>query len=64
MDFVHIEVWADFAAHKYRQAVSEWALPTQPYTFFMRKDGVVAERLESIFANQELDSYLNQLAKL
>ncbi|MDP9237211.1 MAG: hypothetical protein M3P30_07430 [Chloroflexota bacterium] len=64
IDFVHIEVWQDFQLQKSRPAVTEWNLETEPWTFFMTKDGHVAAKLESIFSDDELASVLSQLATL
>jgi hypothetical protein len=64
IDFVHIEVWQDFQLQKQRPATGEWGLPTEPYTFFMDKDGKVVGKFEAIFGQDELISALDQLAKL
>ena len=61
VDFVHIEVWQDFQTRIARPAVGEWRLPTEPYTFFVRPDGTVAGRLESIFTTEELVQKLEEL---
>lgn len=60
-DFVHIEVWKDFQAQQYREAVTEWNLPGEPYTFFIDGAGKVVGRLEAIFSEEELRSALDQL---
>lgn len=62
IDFVHIEVWKDFQTRVYRDAVTEWTLPGEPYTFFIDGRGKVAGRLEAIFSDEELRSALAQLA--
>lgn len=64
VDFVHIEVWEDFQAKRYRRAAVEWNLPTEPYTFFMDGEGKVVGKLESIFSEEELENALNQLVDL
>lgn len=64
VDFVHIEVWQDFQLQKYRPAMREWNLATEPYTFFMGKDGKVVGHFEAIFSDEELASALDQLVKL
>jgi len=63
VDFVHIEVWRDFQAQKYREAVQEWNLPGEPYTFFMDSGGKVVGRLEAIFSEEELAGALANLAR-
>jgi len=64
IDFVHIEVWQDFQLQKRRAAVDEWKLPSEPYTFFIDKTGVVAARIESIFTDKELRGALEKLPDL
>jgi hypothetical protein len=61
VDFVHIEVFKDFQLQQYRQAVEEWNLPGEPYTFFMGADGTVRGRLEAIFTTGELVQRLDAL---
>lgn len=61
VDFVHIEVWKDFQNQVYREAVTEWRLPGEPYTFFVDSQGKVAGKLEAIFSEEELRSALDQL---
>ena len=61
VDFVHIEVWRDFASRTYRETVTEWKVPSEPYTFFIGRDGKVLSRLEAVFADEELDASLEQL---
>ena len=64
IDFVHIEIWQDFQLQQQRQAVREWNLPTEPYTFFMAGDGRVTGKLEAVFTAEELGDALSQLAAL
>jgi hypothetical protein len=64
VDFVHIEVWQDFQLQKYRPAMAEWHLSTEPWTFFMDKTGQVVLKIESIFSEEELTSAMEQLVKL
>lgn len=61
VDFVHIEVWKDFQNQQYRDAVTEWNLPGEPYTFFIDGAGKVAGRLEAIFSEEELRASLDKL---
>jgi hypothetical protein len=64
IDFVHIEVWQDHQLQKYRPAMAEWNLPSEPWIFFMASQGTVAGSFESIFAQEELISALDQLRAL
>jgi hypothetical protein len=61
IDFVHIEVYQDHQLQRYRQAVQEWGLTGEPYTFFMRSDGLVHSRFEAIFTIDELKAQLDAL---
>jgi hypothetical protein len=61
IDFVHIEVYRDFQLQQYREAVREWGLPGEPYTFFVGADGLVKSRLEAIFTEEELTRHLDAL---
>lgn len=64
IDFIHIEVWQDFQLSKKRDAVREWNLPTEPFTFFLDGSGAVFGKLEAVFSDEELKSALEQLAAL
>lgn len=64
IDFVHIEVWQDIRLRRYRPAMAEWNLKTEPFTFFMASDGRVVGKLEAIFSEEELASALDQLVRL
>lgn len=63
VDFVHIEVWQDFQLRQRRNAIDEWNLPGEPYTFFVDGNGNVASRLEAIFTDEELSAALEALVK-
>lgn len=54
VDFVHVEVWKDRQTNEYRQAMREWNLQSEPYTFFMDSAGKVVGKLEAIFSEEEL----------
>ncbi len=64
IDFIHIEIWQDFQLQREREAVREWNLPGEPYTFFMNGEGEVVGKLEAVFSEEELKSALDQLAVL
>ncbi len=64
VDFIHIEVWQDFQLQKQRDAVREWSLPTEPFTFFVAKDGTVVGKFEAVFSEEELTNALDQLVAL
>jgi hypothetical protein len=64
IDFIHIEVWQDFQLQRYRPAMVEWNLKSEPYTFFMDSNGRVVAKLEAIFSEEELMAALDQLVNL
>ena len=60
--FVHIEVWQDFQSKTYRPAMREWNLSSEPWTFFVARDGTVASKLEAVFTIDELRARLDAIA--
>jgi hypothetical protein len=58
-DFIHIEVWKDYANHVFSPAVLEWGLMTEPWTFVIDPAGNVAGRFESVFDEEELTAVLD-----
>ncbi|MGQ0843386.1 MAG: hypothetical protein ACT4QF_04565 [Sporichthyaceae bacterium] len=62
MNFVHLEVWRDYAATVANKAAGEWIFPTQtgsltePWVFLVDADGVVAQRWDNVVEETELES--------
>lgn len=70
MEFVHIEVWQDFAANQLNPAAAEWIAPTpetqggEPWVFVIDADGIIVERFDNVASDAELlaavESVLNE----
>ncbi len=53
--FVHVEIYKDNdPAKDFNRWVTQWRLPTEPYTFLVDRRGVVRARLEGAFSLDEL----------
>lgn len=53
--FVHIEVYKDFKTFQPADAMAEWHLETEPWLFFVGKDGRVANRFEGGITQREIE---------
>lgn len=62
-EFIHIEVWKDYQNRVFAPAVLEWGLLTEPWTFVIDPNGLVAGRFESVFNSEELSAVLDWLAR-
>ena len=53
--FIHVEIYEDNEPGKgVNRWVTEWRLPTEPYTFVVDRDGVVRATFEGAFSAEEL----------
>jgi hypothetical protein len=64
--FVHLEVWKNFEAKQLNPAAAEWIrLPNgdaqEPWVFFVRGDGTIAERFDNVASDAELDAATQRL---
>lgn len=64
-NFIHIETPADHpnAPQAQRPTVDQWGLHTEPWIFFVDKDGKIANRFEGGLTFQELDPEFQKLIK-
>lgn len=53
VNFVHVEVYKDFETFTPADAMVEWNLTTEPWLFFVDKNGKIAEKFESAITTQE-----------
>jgi len=54
--FIHVEIYADNDPAKgVNQWVSQWRLPTEPFTFVVDRTGVIRTRFEGAFSTGELE---------
>ena len=63
VNFLHIEIYENLDATSFDElrtvpAVTEWRLPSEPWVFFMDKDGVVTARLEGAASEDEIHAAL------
>jgi Thioredoxin-like domain len=59
--FVHVEIFKDPATRTPYEAVTEWGLTSEPWTFFVDKQGLVAEKFEGPAPYAELEPALQKL---
>ncbi len=63
VDFIHIEIYKDNDPAKgTNRWVTEWNLPTEPFTFVVDRTGVIRTRLEGAFGARELDAAVQKVA--
>jgi hypothetical protein len=67
-NFIHVEVFANpheveagRPAGGFVPTVSEWSLPTEPWTFIMDRDGLVAAKFEGFTTLDELEVALQEV---
>jgi hypothetical protein len=60
-EFVHIEIYKDPRDRVLADAVTEWQLFTEPWTFIVDRTGVIRDRFEGIATAEELSSSLDLL---
>ncbi|MCO6502096.1 MAG: hypothetical protein J5I28_03340 [Acidimicrobiales bacterium] len=60
MEFIHLEVWQDFAGNELNPAAVEWIAPTpetdggEPWVFVIDADGTIVERFDNVASDVEL----------
>jgi hypothetical protein len=60
MEFIHVEVWQDFAANELNPAAVEWIAPTpeadggEPWVFVIDADGIIVDRFDNVASDAEL----------
>ena len=67
VDFVHVEVWTDFAEREWNSAVDEWLLQedggfTEPWVFVVDREGVIYDRWENAVARSVLEPAVQAVA--
>ena len=70
VNFIHVEVYdrpaeieGDLANAPLAQAMIDWALPTEPWTFIMDADGKVAAKFEAFATKDELEAALDAVLR-
>jgi hypothetical protein len=60
MEFIHLEVWQDFADNRLNPAAAEWIAPTpetdggEPWVFVIDADGTIVDRFDNVASDAEL----------
>jgi hypothetical protein len=60
IEFIHLEVWRDFAGNELNPAAVEWIAPTpetdggEPWVFVIDADGIIVERFDNVASDAEL----------
>jgi hypothetical protein len=60
-EFVHIEIYKEPRDRVLADAVTEWQLITEPWTFMVDRNGVIQDRFEGIATAEELAESLDRL---
>jgi hypothetical protein len=65
-DYIHIEIYKDFAKHQVNAAAKQWVIrpnaASDPWLFVIAPDGTIADRWGPLFDPAEVMSELRQLA--
>ena len=61
VNFVHVEIFKDPQTRTPYEAVTEWGLTSEPWTFFVDRNGMIAEKYEGPAPFSELDPALQKL---
>ena len=57
VQFIHVEIYKDNDPAKgVNQWVSQWRLPTEPFTYVVDRTGVIRAKLEGAFSAAELQA--------
>jgi len=62
INFAHIEIYKDPRNGVVADAVNEWHLPSEPWTFFVDSGGTIVERFDGIVTADEIQPVLDRLA--
>jgi hypothetical protein len=60
--FAHIEIYKEPRNGVLADAVNEWHLPSEPWTFFVDRAGIIVERFDGIVTPDEIQPVLDGLA--
>jgi hypothetical protein len=61
VNFVHVEIFKDPMSRTPYETVNEWGLQSEPWTFFVDRQGLVAEKFEGPAPYAELEPALQKL---
>ena len=62
INFHHVEIFKDPRNQVLADAVTEWKLPSEPWMFFMDRNGTVIERYDGIATAEEIQASIARMA--
>lgn len=60
VNFIHVEIYKDFQTFQVADAVYDWRLPSEPWTFVIDAGGKVAAKFEGYLTPQELSAAIEK----
>jgi hypothetical protein len=61
VNFAHVEIYKDPRNGVVADAVTEWNLPSEPWMFFVDKQGAIVERFDGIATREEIEDGIAKL---
>jgi hypothetical protein len=61
VNFVHVEIYKDPRNQILADAVTEWRLPSEPWIFFVDRNGTIVERFDGIATTEEIQGGITRL---
>jgi hypothetical protein len=62
INFHHVEIYKDPRNQVLADAVTEWRLPSEPWIFFVDRNGTIAERFDGIATAEEIEGGIAKIA--
>lgn len=62
VNFVHVEIYKEPRNQVLADAVTEWKLPSEPWMFFVDKNGTIVERYDGIATAEEIEDGITKIA--
>jgi hypothetical protein len=63
VNFVHVEIYKDPRNNILAEAVTEWRLPSEPWIFFVARDGTIVERFDGIATAEEIEDGIARVVR-
>jgi hypothetical protein len=61
VSFVHVEIYKDPRNQVLADAVTEWRLPSEPWVFFVDRNGTIVERFDGIATAEEIEAGIGRI---
>ncbi len=62
LNFLHVEIFKDPRNQVLADAVTEWRLPSEPWLFFVDRQGTIVDRYDGIATADEIEASIARLA--